>query len=129
MGDPLTTQVDRDTLAARLGSVRVFDARAPERYRGDEEPIDPVGGHVPTAHNRPYEATLGPDARFLPAADLAALFGSSDEETIVYCGSGVLACHDIVAMVAAGLPEPTLYSGSWSDWSSSNIPIATGPES
>ena len=126
--EPLTTQIDREALAARLGSVRVLDARAPERYRGDEEPIDPVGGHVPTALNRPYEATLGPDERFLPAAVLAAQFGPSDEETIVYCGSGVTACHDIVAMISAGLPEPTLYPGSWSDWSSSDQPVATGPE-
>ena len=106
VGDPLTSQIDRAALAARLGSVRVLDARAPERYRGDEEPIDPIGGHIPTALNRPYEATLGPDQRFLPATDLIALF-ASDEETVVCCGSGVTACHDIVAMVAAGLPEPT----------------------
>ena len=125
---PLTRQIDREDLAARLGSTAVLDARAPERYRGDEEPIDPVAGHVPTALNRPYESTLGPDERFLPPAELAAFFGPMDEETVVYCGSGVTACHAIVAMLHAGLPEPMLYPGSWSDWSSSGLEVAIGPD-
>lgn len=126
--DPLTRRIDREELAAGLGSIRLFDARAPERYRGDEEPIDPIGGHIPTALDRPYEGALGPDDRFLPASDLAAMFGRDDRETVVYCGSGVTACHDILAMVTAGLPEPILYPGSWSDWSSSGMPVAIGPQ-
>jgi len=128
VGETLTRQIDQEALASRLGSVRLLDARAPERYRGDEEPIDPVGGHIPTAINHPYESTLGPDERFLPAAELADAFAPASQETVVYCGSGVTACHDIVAMVQAGLPEPTLYPGSWSDWAASDRAIAVGPD-
>ena len=99
---------------------RLFDARAPERFRGEVEPIDPVAGHIPGAVNLPFADNLR-DGRFRPPAELRqrfahALDGSAPEQAIVYCGSGVTACHDIVAFAHAGLPLPRLYAGSWSEW-------------
>jgi thiosulfate/3-mercaptopyruvate sulfurtransferase len=99
---------------------KLFDARAPERYRGDVEPIDPVAGHIPGAVNLPFAGNLR-DGRFLPPAELraglaAALDGTPPEQAIVYCGSGVTACHDVLAFARAGLPLPRLYAGSWSEW-------------
>jgi thiosulfate/3-mercaptopyruvate sulfurtransferase len=99
---------------------KLFDARAPERYRGDVEPIDPVAGHIPGAVNLPFAENLR-DGRFRPAADLrarfaAALDGTAPEQAVVYCGSGVTACHDVLAFAHAGLPLPRLYAGSWSEW-------------
>jgi len=124
-------QIDRETLAARLGEVTVLDVRAPERYRGEEEPIDPVAGHIPTALNAPCEENLGPDGRFLDPETLAGRYrglGAGSGEVVVSCGSGVTACHTAFAMRLAGLPEPLLYPGSWSDWSREGMPVATGPE-
>jgi thiosulfate/3-mercaptopyruvate sulfurtransferase len=100
---------------------RVLDARAPERYRGDTEPLDPVAGHIPGAGNVPYLSNLGPDGTFLPpdvlrARYLAALGGVDPAETVVYCGSGVSACHNVLAMEYAGLHGAKLYGGSWSEW-------------
>ena len=115
----------------RLGELAIVDARAAERYRGDEEPIDPVVGHIPTAVNVPYAENLDTDGRFLPARMLAARYrsaGLDTPETVVYCGSGVTACHDALAMVVAGLGEPILYPGSWSDWSTEGMPVALGDE-
>jgi thiosulfate/3-mercaptopyruvate sulfurtransferase len=99
---------------------KLFDARAPERFRGDVEPIDPVAGHIPGAINLPFAENLK-DGRFRPPAELRARFATalddtSPEEAIVYCGSGVTACHDILAFAHAGLPLPRLYAGSWSEW-------------
>lgn len=99
---------------------KVFDARAPERYRGDVEPIDPVAGHIPGAVNLPFAENLR-DGRFLPPAELrarltVALDGTPPESAVVYCGSGVTACHDVLAFARAGLPLPRLYAGSWSEW-------------
>jgi thiosulfate/3-mercaptopyruvate sulfurtransferase len=99
---------------------KVFDARAPERFRGDVEPIDPVAGHIPGAVNLPFAGNLR-DGRFLPPAELrarlaAALDGTRPESAVVYCGSGVTACHDVLAFARAGLPVPRLYAGSWSEW-------------
>jgi thiosulfate/3-mercaptopyruvate sulfurtransferase len=127
---PLTTQIDRETLRQRLGTIPLIDARAPDRYRGETEPIDPVAGHIPTARNAPYEGNLNEDLTFADAAELRHRFESlgAGDETVVYCGSGVTACHGILAMTVAGLPEPTLYPGSWSDWSTSRGPVATGDE-
>ena len=128
--DPLTRQIDRTALEERLGAVTVLDARAPERYRGETEPIDPVAGHIPTARNLPYEGNLLDDLTFVDAGALRDRFEAvgAGDDTVIYCGSGVTACHDILAMTVAGLPEPTLYPGSWSDWSSSGGPVATGDE-
>ncbi len=120
--------VDRDELRAMLGAATVIDARAPERYRGDEEPIDPVAGHVPTAVNVPYEGNLGPDQRFRDPAALRDRYPDADGRTVVYCGSGVTACHDLLAMEVAGLAGGALYPGSWSDWSTAGYPVATGGE-
>lgn len=101
-------------------SRKLFDARAPERFRGEVEPIDPVAGHIPGATNLPFTNNLRA-GRFLPAAELRerlnqALDGTAPEDAIVYCGSGVTACHDILAFAQAGLPLPRLYAGSWSEW-------------
>jgi thiosulfate/3-mercaptopyruvate sulfurtransferase len=125
-----TLQLDRTGVAAALGTVTLIDARAPERYRGDEEPVDPVAGHIPTAHNAPTDGNLADDGTFLGPDALRARFerigvgGKSD--TVVYCGSGVTACHNALALVRAGFDEPVLYPGSWSDWSASGGPVATG---
>ena len=99
---------------------KLFDARAPERYRGDVEPIDLVAGHIPGAVNLPFAANLR-DGRFRAPAELrerfaAALDGTAPEQAVVYCGSGVTACHDVLAFAHAGLPLPRLYAGSWSEW-------------
>jgi thiosulfate/3-mercaptopyruvate sulfurtransferase len=124
--------VDRDALRARLGRVVLLDARASARYRGEVEPIDPAAGHIPTAISAPFEGNLGADGRFLPPDMLAARFralgAASGVEVVTYCGSGTSALHHALAMSVAGLPEPTLYVGSWSDWSTAGYPVATGPE-
>jgi thiosulfate/3-mercaptopyruvate sulfurtransferase len=100
---------------------RVLDARAPERFSGKVEPIDRVGGHVPGARNHPFAGNLGADAKFLSAAELRARFGKSqdgvaDERTIAMCGSGVTACHLLLALEHAGKRGARLYTGSWSEW-------------
>ena len=126
-----TRTIDRDSLAARLGEVTLLDAREGERYRGEAEPVDPIAGHIPTARSAPLEENLDADERFLSPAVLADRYlalGAADGEVVAYCGSGVTACHDILAMHLAGLPEPALYPGSWSDWCVSGLPIATGPD-
>jgi thiosulfate/3-mercaptopyruvate sulfurtransferase len=110
-----------EELAAPVSMTRkLFDARAPERYRGDVEPIDPIAGHIPGAENLPFADNLS-NGRFRAPAELrqrfaAALDGASPERAIVYCGSGVTACHDVLAFAHAGLPLPRLYAGSWSEW-------------
>lgn len=111
--------VDRRQLAVGLGNHPIIDARAPERYRGEVEPIDPRPGHIPSAVNRPFRNNLGPDGRFRSRSELHQLYHDvADPSAVVYCGSGVTACHDILAMVVAGHPRPLLYPGSWSDWCS-----------
>ncbi|MFL5679812.1 MAG: sulfurtransferase [Chloroflexota bacterium] len=120
--------VDRETLKARLGSVVVLDARAGARYRGEIEPIDPAPGHIPTAISAPADANLGADGRFLPPKALRETFGAFGGDVVTSCGSGITACHNALAMRAAGLPDPLLYPGSYSDWSRSGEPVATGPE-
>lgn len=125
--------IDRDELLGRLGDVTLLDARAAPRYLGEIEPIDPVAGHIPTARNAPTDGNLGTDGRFLPVDQLAARFRSlgadgRDGEVVTSCGSGVSATHHALAMRVAGLPDPILYVGSWSDWSTAGYPVATGPE-
>ena len=126
--DRWTRTMDRDELIARLGDVSIADARAPERYRGDIEPIDPVAGHIPTAHSRPTAGNIDADGRFLAPAALRARFEPLGDAVVVACGSGVNACHNALAMRIAGLPDPLLYPGSYSDWSRSGMPIAIGDE-
>jgi thiosulfate/3-mercaptopyruvate sulfurtransferase len=109
----------------------VLDARAGERYRGEAEPIDPRAGHIPGARNAPWTGNL--DAAtppvFLSVEALRARYrslGAEQKEPVVYCGSGVTACHDLLALHLAGL-RGTLYAGSWSEWSSDpKLPAATG---
>ena len=116
--------VDADTTqaAALDPQRRVLDARAAERYRGEVEPIDPVAGHVPGAVNHPSSGVVAADGRLLPPAELASTFSRSlgsvsPADTITMCGSGVTACHLLLAMEHAGLPGARLYPGSWSEWS------------
>jgi thiosulfate/3-mercaptopyruvate sulfurtransferase len=118
--------IDRNELAARLGEVSLVDARAAERYRGEVEPIDPVAGHIPTAISMPLAGNLGPDGRFQPPDLLRARFAVLDGTVVTSCGSGVNACHHALAMRIAGLPDPILYPGSYSDWSTARMPVATG---
>jgi len=116
-------------LQSRLPEVLVIDARAAERYRGDVEPLDAVAGHIPGAVNRFYKDNLQPDGRFKPAEQLRAEFTALlDGRPVVHqCGSGVTACHNLLAMELAGLEAGALYPGSWSEWSSDPArPVARG---
>jgi thiosulfate/3-mercaptopyruvate sulfurtransferase len=136
-GPSLTRDIDADALLAALvgPALRVVDARAPERYRGDVEPMDPVAGHIPGALNRPFSANLRPDGRFKPAPVLRAEFealltqAAVGADSLVHqCGSGVTACHNLLAAAVAGLPEAPLYPGSWSEWCADPArPVARGP--
>ncbi len=125
-----TRQLDRDELRSRLGAVTLLDAREPERYRGEEELIDPVAGHIPTALSASVMDNLTGEETFLDAEQLRDRFTrlgvETDRDTVVYCGSGVTACHNALAMARAGLPEPILYPGSWSDWSATGGAVALG---
>jgi thiosulfate/3-mercaptopyruvate sulfurtransferase len=126
--------VDAARVLADSGNreARLLDARAPERYRGEVEPIDAVAGHVPGARNHPFASSLGPDDRFLPPEALREAFveqlrGVAPERTIAMCGSGVTACHLLLAMEHAGLAGAKLYPGSWSEWSRDpSRPVARG---
>lgn len=112
----------------------VLDARAPDRYRGENESLDPIGGHIPGARNRFFRDNLDADGRFLPAGrlrqDFLSRMGDRAPETVIsQCGSGVTACHNLLAMEIAGLKGAALYPGSWSEWSAqAGAPIATGPD-
>ncbi len=111
--------------------IRLIDARTIERYRGEQELIDPVAGHIPSALNRPFQLNLDKNSFFLPADELKKQFkqllGSKiPEKTVHYCGSGVTACHNLLAMEYAGLKGSKLYAGSWSEWiTNQNRSIAT----
>lgn len=109
--------------------LQLLDARAPERFRGEMEPIDPVAGHIPSAICLPCAANLGSDGLWLSAAQLRERFPAltQGQSRVCYCGSGVTACHNILAAVVAGLPMPRLYAGSWSEWITDPMrPVATG---
>ncbi|MDP3084980.1 MAG: sulfurtransferase [Rubrivivax sp.] len=111
--------VDADGVLAALGRLRVLDARSGERFRGEVEPLDPVAGHIPGASLRFFKDNLGPDGRFKPAAQLRAEFealGAPARPVVQQCGSGVTACHNLLAMAHAGLEGSQLYPGSWSEW-------------
>ena len=113
----------------RAGGV-VIDSRDPARYAGEVEPIDAVAGHIPGAINLAYTENLDAEFNFRPTSELAERFAvaAPDDDPIVYCGSGVTACHNALAMEYVGLPLPRLYVGSWSAWSADqDRPVATGP--
>ena len=124
--------VDDVTRALGKSTQVLVDARAPERYRGEAEPLDPVAGHIPGARNRPYATNLNADGTFKPAdalrREFAGLLGDTPLDQVVhYCGSGVTSCHNLLAMEIAGLPGTRLFPGSWSEWVADPLrPVATG---
>ena len=121
-----------EELLAQIGRVRLIDARAAERFRGEVEPLDAKAGHIPGASNRFFKDNLQADGSFKPAALLHAEFSAllapfTPEQVVHQCGSGVTACHNLLAMTHAGLTGSLLYPGSWSEWSSDpDRPIAKG---
>ena len=124
--------LDADAVQRHLDAGGLLvDARAAERFRGEVEPIDPVAGHVPGAVNRPYASNLA-DGRFKPATQLRAEFdalldGRVADEMVTMCGSGITACHHLLAMAHAGSPGAKLVTGSWSGWiGGRSRPVATG---
>jgi len=131
----LAASINREALLATLGTGQrlVVDARAADRFRGENETLDPVGGRIPGAVNRFFKDNLQPDGRFKPAAQLRTEFEAvigqrPPAQCVASCGSGVTACHDLLAMEVAGLGGAALYPGSWSEWSSwPGAPVATGP--
>lgn len=150
LGQPLTTDVpakSRGAIEARAPFVptvtvaevleniesakrTVVDARASDRFRGENETVDPVGGHIPGAKNRFFKDNLQGDGRFKAAEQLREEFGAVVEDpkdAIMQCGSGVTACHNLLALEVAGMPGAALYPGSWSEWSADpSRPVATG---
>jgi thiosulfate/3-mercaptopyruvate sulfurtransferase len=126
----LTTAEVQAGLAA--ATLRLVDARAADRFAGRNETIDPVPGHVPGAVNHPFASNLGSGARFLAAAELAqrwsaTLGGTAPRDAVMMCGSGVTACHNLLALEVAGLRGARLYAGSYSEWiRDSSRPVATG---
>lgn len=118
---------------ANVGSKPVLlDGRVAERYSGETEPIDPKAGHIPGARSAPWIDNLDAEARFKAKEELRKRFAELGvDETngaIVYCGSGVNACHNLLALELAGLSNTRLYAGSWSDWAHHDAPVATGPD-
>ncbi len=137
LGHATLQTVDAEALLVALeqGRVRLVDARASERYRGDVEPLDPVAGHIPGAINRFFKDNLAADGRFKPVADLRAEYarlaldeaGAARGPVVHQCGSGVTACHNVLAMAHAGWPATALYPGSWSEWCADPArPVARG---
>lgn len=128
-------RVDVDTVLAHLGKADMvlIDARSPDRFRGENETLDPVSGHIPGAINRPFRDNLGADGCFKQASVLREEFGTllhgiPPHAVVHQCGSGVTACHNVLAMEAAGLSGSRLYAGSWSEWCADpGRPVATGP--
>ena len=116
----------------RSGTAPVLDLRVGERYRGEEEPHDPVAGHIPGARSAPWEANLDADGSFLPPEVLRERYqalGVQNDAAICYCGSGVTACHGLFALRLAGFGDARLFEGSWSDWvHDPERPVATGPD-
>ncbi len=126
---PIAT-IDEVAQAAQAADAVVIDVREPGRYAGAFEPIDLVAGHIPGAVNIPFASNLDANGNFLPPEQLQAKYseavGKYDVRNIVvHCGSGVTACHTLLAMAQAGMEIPKLYVGSWSEWSRQDRPIAT----
>jgi len=127
---PSMPTIATEALQARLGQTTLLDARAAERFRGEVEPLDPVAGHIPGATLRFFRDNLGADGCFKPAAQLRAEYGAlgAGAGAVVHqCGSGVTACHNLLAMMHAGYDGAVLYPGSWSEWCSDpSRPVARG---
>jgi thiosulfate/3-mercaptopyruvate sulfurtransferase len=104
----------------------LIDARSPDRYRGDHEPVDPKAGHIPGAHNVPTSENLDEGGRFRDPGTIGDLYSRFPDDVVVSCGSGVTACHDALAMVVAGRSMPDVYVGSFSEWSRLDLPVVTG---
>jgi thiosulfate/3-mercaptopyruvate sulfurtransferase len=126
----VTVREVMDNLAS--GRRIVIDARAADRFRGENETIDPVGGHIPGAQNRFFKDNLQADGRFKNPEDLRAEFGAlvdDPQRAIMQCGSGVTACHNLLALEVAGMPGASLYPGSWSEWVGDPArPVAKGAD-
>ena len=133
-GQPRAISADADDVMGSLGQPGriLIDARSPDRYRGENETLDPVGGRIPGSLNRFFRDNLDANACFKPAANLrqafATLLGNTPPDAVVHsCGSGVSACHNLLAMEIAGLRGSRLYPGSWSEWCSDpSRPTETG---
>ena len=134
-GAPLQVTIDAQAIERSIGTRDhlLIDARAADRYRGENETIDPVGGHIPGAPNHFFKNNLTAEGRFKTAHELREAFGSlvgttPADRIVLQCGSGVTACHNVLAMEIAGLHGAALYPGSWSEWSADpGRPVATGP--
>lgn len=128
----VATTADVAPIASGARAERLLDARDRRRYLGEEEPIDPVAGHIPHARNRPFRENLDDTGRFREPARLRREFATLTDDphaTVHYCGSGVTACHNLLAMEYAGLPGSRLYPGSWSEWiRDPERPVRRGPE-
>ncbi|HEY1609038.1 MAG TPA: sulfurtransferase [Paraburkholderia sp.] len=135
-GAPLQVTIDAHAVQRNLTTrdLTLIDARSADRYRGENETLDPVGGHIPGALNRFFKDNLTPAGRFKAAHTLRDEFGGltggkTPEHVVLQCGSGVTACHNALAMEIAGLHGAALYPGSWSEWcSDASRPVATGPQ-
>jgi len=133
-GAPLQVTIDAQAIERSIGTRDhvLIDARAADRYRGENETLDPVGGHIPGALNHFFKNNLTPEGRFKTAHELREAFGSligamPTDRVVLQCGSGVTACHNALAMEIAGLHGAALYPGSWSEWSADpGRPVATG---
>lgn len=131
---PLTKTVDYEQVLNNVGTAArmVVDARSPDRFRGENETLDPIGGHIPDARNRFFKDNLNPSDHFKPANQLRSEFetllaGRQAKDVINQCGSGVSACHNLLAMHIAGLDGAALYPGSWSEWCAQpGAPVARG---
>jgi len=122
LGTPLVSTVDAAGVLANIDRAvfTVVDARSPDRYRGENEVVDPVGGHIPGAKNRFFKDNLAADGRFKSPVELQAewtALGVDPARAVMQCGSGVTACHNLLALEVAGLKGAALYPGSWSEWS------------
>jgi thiosulfate/3-mercaptopyruvate sulfurtransferase len=131
-GEPADDLVGTDAVAGMLGAdVLLLDARAPERYRGETEPIDPRPGHIPGAVSAPFAANLDEAGRFRPPRELRDHYralGAESRQVVAYCGSSLTATHDLLALELAEIGGGRLYEGSWSHWSADpDRPAATGP--
>ena len=131
LADEWRNVIGREQVANGRAQLVLLDARAPERYRGEVEPIDPVAGHIPGARNVPTSANLDSEGLLLDATALEALYApltAVGKNMVISCGSGTTACHSALAMRVAGMGDPLLYVGSFSDWSRSGMPVVSGDE-